>query len=229
MNPKTARTKYWTRRAAVFLGLVPAALAIACGSSGLADTGSGAKPGGDQVLPTPTQPSGDVGNPPAGLPVEVRDVVLAFTSGDAAAVGAVLTLSKVPCATPQGMGAGAPPVCPAGVADGTLVDVFPFGVCEGSYLEPNNFRQVVGDRYAGSTFYAAYQRTSSGTEAWPLGTVAVVFHAPSIAAQGTADWGFTAGIKDGKVVNVTFGCGSNPAQIVEMARDRGAWVVEPAS
>lgn len=220
----TTHLKAWSWRAAALLVLAPAVLAIACTGADRPDSGDDPLPNTGQTPPVPTQPSGPGAGdkPEPGLPVEVRDVVTAFVSGGAA-LGDVLTLSQIPCAVGvEGM--GAPPPCPAGTANGQLIAAFPFGVCEGSYLYPHNYRDFLVGRFSGSTFYAAYERTDEGTSTWPKGSVAAILTAP-----GSDNWGFTVGIENGKVVNLTFGCGATAAQIAGFANDRGPWLVEPAS
>lgn len=66
--------------------------------------------------------------------VEAVDRVLAaLDSGDQAGVAALLQFTKIKCAAnPQGL--GAPPKCPPGVADGSPVEAFLMGNCEGTWV-----------------------------------------------------------------------------------------------
>jgi hypothetical protein len=207
----TSRTlRLWSR-------LAPFAVVLALGLgllvAGCSDDEESPSTSTPQPTATPTVPSTPGGDTEVA---RIRAIAEALGSGDNARVQSVIAFKSE--------GAGAPPVCPAGVADGTKVEVFPHGVCEGSYLTRANASTVLSERLKGVTLYGAFKRKTTGTEAWPLGSEAAILN-------DTQGWAFAAGIESGKVVNVTFGCGASPGQMVTDATNRGelgAPIIPPA-
>lgn len=72
--------------------------------------------------------------------IAIVDAVLdAAAAGDERAMDGLIDYTKEACGDPSGMPPGAgPPECPSGVADGTLVEILPYIVCEGGHLRREN-------------------------------------------------------------------------------------------
>lgn len=100
---------------------------------------------------SPTAPVGFY--PPdvkTGVP-EVDKVIKAAGTKDHATLASLIKMSKVACTT-QVHGMPGQPICPAGTADGTLVEVFPTGSCEVNYL----YSKAQAEQVPGSLFTEPY-------------------------------------------------------------------------
>lgn len=91
--------------------------------------------------PSPTTTAGTAAPTGTPLPITqggtippiVAQVIGAVSSGQADAVANLVAYQQVGCTTAQG--AGGPPKCKPGDAQGTMYRVFATGVCEGEWVE----------------------------------------------------------------------------------------------
>lgn len=148
-----------------------------------------APPGIVSAIPEPaTHPRGTR----SGI-AEVDAVLSAIDGGDQDRLGGLLQFSDIRCRHVI-RDAGDLPACPDGVADGTLISVFPESFCEGSYVyegdEPAAF-----DALKASSLFAVYH----GSEFGRGSDFAVV-----LSGGGGIWW-----IKDGKIDRISHGCGAD--------------------
>lgn len=160
--------------------LTLALLATGCRGGGATPSPTAAPPSApaeasvtSTVTPTAT-PQVTPGQP---IPQVVQDVVIAGVAGDASRVAALAKYQQVACTTAQG--AGGPPKCPPGVAEGTSMRVFATGRCEGEWAE--DAAGAIGRLMARPlALYAAAQIRVPSPDpepSWPKGQYAVVFSA----------------------------------------------------
>jgi hypothetical protein len=93
----------------------------------------------------------------------VDEILDAAAAGYAPAMDDLIDYTKEACGDPSGMPPGAgPPSCPSGVADGTLVEILPYIVCEGGHLTrenaPGRLIETIG-LASGAGLYAATAST----------------------------------------------------------------------
>lgn len=148
-----------------------------------------------------SQPTSSVGYPSStrtGNP-DIDPVLAAIESGDPAQLIAVTQYMQIGCVVdPQGI--GAPPRCPSGVADGTMMDVIPGGSSEGSYQPRADYIKAPAVPGVGLKLYAVYRNPASyhSTPEWPIGQYTIVYIDPSnLMAASVA-------VADGKIVNRFF-------------------------
>jgi hypothetical protein len=152
--------------------------------------------------PTPSAPTGIM---------EVDAVIAAVESRDESALGALLAWQETACETPRGMGAGGPPACEQGEADGTVVRVLPVAGCEGYFVREAGptltaFLADAGDLH--SVIEAPnYERPEPY---WPVGDVYINFR----AVMGGEPVGTRLVVEDGRVVLVFFGCNHRPEELL---------------
>ena len=99
--------------------------------------------------------------PQTGVSV-VDAFIAAMLSGDVAALEALVDYGEIGCvAQPQGI--GSPPMCEAGVAEGTLVKVIGFSNCEGGYgTETDVLRSLEFFTSAGPRLFSVSRRSGGG-------------------------------------------------------------------
>ena len=84
-------------------------------------------------------------------------VVDAVLSGDREALRPLVQFTAIGCTT-NPYGIGGPPLCRPDEADGTIVDAFPTGSCEGYYLRPDELNTLLLSLTSrGTWLYAAYR------------------------------------------------------------------------
>jgi hypothetical protein len=93
----------------------------------------------------------------------VNAIVTALDSGDNAKVVPLVGYMQVECDSHPGPGLGPPPTCPPGVADGTPVDAFPAGGCEGVYLSPQGIAAGALRFYLGTPVQAIFRTATTST------------------------------------------------------------------
>jgi hypothetical protein len=165
-----------------------------------------ARPTATPPPPTATPPVSVPGYPAdkrTGVPA-IDKVVEAILSGDPAKAGPLLVFTPVACVAKQD-GIGAPPLCPAGVAEGTIVDAFAVGSCEGGFTvrgdEAGLIQNLAGP---GHRLYAAWEvELRDGTPGY-----AVLFGAPGQNAVPV--FAHTAYVSAAGIVTANFGCGASP-------------------
>lgn len=144
--------------------------------------------------------------------IELIDpVVNAVEAGDIPALEALLKLQPMECvATAQG--AGGPPLCRAGEAAGTTVEVLPQSQCEGFFARRDELR-FSENGVAGAKFYAVYRAVPA---LFPPGDYVVLFNRetqPGVlsALEFMVD-------TQGRVVGVYYGCGLDAAGQAQQQR-----------
>jgi hypothetical protein len=147
---------------------------------------------------------------PSGI-ASVDAAIEAVERGDVKAFIDLVLLAPEPCAPPA-QGAGGPPQCAAGEAAGTPVEVAPFASCEGYWSRMDGLRQALTplfDRPA--RLYAVYEATNERLFDRE-GDYAVIFE---VTGGPEGPLARDVVMTDEGVVGVNFGCGQNPAQMVE--------------
>lgn len=150
---------------------------------------------------------------------DVDPVLAAIESGEGEQIIAATAFSEIGCmVNPQGI--GAPPTCPEGVADGTIMQVIPGGSCEG-YLTPRaeyETNPIVPG--IGMQLYAIYRNLppDHAEKAFPSGDYTILYE----SRQG---WASRVAVSGGKIVNRLFGCGETPAQV--LSRPHGEFILPP--
>ncbi len=220
----------------LFVTLVILALSLGIAACGDDDDKATPIP---SASPTPTQPAsstptrrdGDIGPDDPAHPASTRagvaavDAVIdAVLSQDFAKLRPQLVALKLKCATQPAGGIPQPPKCPAGVSDGTVVDAFPVGGPEGSYLllseADRAFTALLGSR---PRLFAVYRVAQTSSDAiWPGGKYGVVF-------VGTGQVrGVDVRVSDDGVVNVNYGGGpTNPSTFTDRVAPAD-FIVRPA-
>jgi hypothetical protein len=104
-----------------------------------------------------------------------------------------------PCTTADGL--GGPPKCAEGQAEGTLLEVFPIGGPEGSYVTLETIDSVFAN-LAVKRLYAVYEIPSDAySDAyWPVGQYALLFE----RELNDIPMPITAHVRDGKLVRLDF-------------------------
>ena len=210
------KSKLFASAAMVALALASAAL-VACGDD--EDDGDAtpttvvnspvATPGGTE-LPEPTDTPEGAHTPTAGDTgiQAVDDAIDAALAGDDGALAEQIVLSTEACAVNTG-GAGGPPVCAQGEADGTEVQVFPTSTCEGEWNRPDvipavvdRFLQGIGEVYAIYNVPAQY---------YPPGSYSAIFTATEIDGRESVR---EIVVTDDGISGLSFGCGSTPPEFI---------------
>jgi len=171
-------------------------VALACGGSSYKATTTAAT----TVAPTATRSRSITGI------ANVDAIIAAVAAGDAPTLQRLVRYAPVACSFKQ-EGAGGPPLCRAGEADGQQIDVLAMAQCEGFYARPDEFDASRLPLVA-SRLYAVY-RTAG---AWPPGAYAMLFSVDK-PVQTNPAWEVIA--SDDGIVGVNLGCGQTPQQMVE--------------
>jgi hypothetical protein len=146
----------------------------------------------------------DLGPTPAvkvntGLP-EIDAIVAALSTGDMAQILPLVGFTPVACTVnPQGI--GAPPQCPAGVPEGTPINVFPSGACEGYYILPDQLRF---DPVGSMPLFAVVRWHPFIREGYSApGDYEILFKNTSFNPPSTT----SVFVGDGKIIRTAYGCG----------------------
>ncbi len=150
----------WVRRvgrwSAGLAAIAVLALAVACGSEGTPDSSPPTQP--PSMTPTvPTEPTSTV---PTATPTRVASpapgptgiagldtTLLLMATRDAERIFPRVIFSEVACET-NPTGAGAPPRCEPGEAQGTKVKVMPWSSCEGQHARAAQAKDLVASHIA---------------------------------------------------------------------------------
>lgn len=154
------------------------------------------------------------------IPQVVQDVVLAVVAGDPARVSSLVTYQQVACTTAQG--AGGPPKCPPGTAEGAPLRVFATGVCQGEWTADAAGAIARLMSRPLQLYAAALLRVPSPDPEpyWPKGQYAVVFSAGTPAAGSPSTVYF---ILDGSnVLRAQAACDPAPGGEAALLRTLGA-------
>ena len=204
------------------LFLVP--LAMACGGS---DSSSGvATSTSDPTANSSPSAIGTASPLPPDIPghdpstrtgnASLDAVISAIVEEDQAALLALIESYEMECVTEQ-VGIPAPPLCPEGVPEGSLVEVLPTWACpEGRFTPVDELEQLVAAATAGdSRPYAVVKRSPaspSGLE-FPGGEHVVIVAQRS--TTGVAEYDFVrAEVTGGRIVTLGVSCpGQDPSQL----------------
>lgn len=160
---------------------------------------------------TPTPTPEPTAEPVTGIP-EVDVVIAAVEAKDLDALLALVEWQETACTTETGQGAGGPPPCETGQADGTVVRVFPIAGCEGyTVRDPGGeMFEFIGEVDALHSVVEAptYERPAPW---WPVGDYYVNFSA-DLSGEPV---GLRLVIEDGKIVLIFFGCNHQPDLLLE--------------
>jgi hypothetical protein len=146
-------------------------------------------------------------------------VLEAIASRDPQAIAEHLALLETACTTADGL--GGPPKCADGMADGTIVSVFPILEAEGTFATVDNLLQVA-DSLQIAGLFGVYQVTggASPEEAyWPSGDYGVV-----LAGSGVVP-AYTLLVAQGNIVRLIYHLGSSPEEAFDAGR--GAILIPP--
>lgn len=128
---------------------------------------------------------------------------------DAKALAALSNYREMKCVA-KVEGSGAPPECPAGVAEGTLVKVLSGGQCEGFWIFPDKAVDSFARWVERFGLWAVWvQETDGGPNSRPVGTYGI--YATGQAGPGAPVVERTMFIKDGKIEALFFGCSRGPS------------------
>ena len=192
----------------ILLAALFAAIAVACGGDGEeapASTRTAATPTAATPTVEATPPPGQV---QTGIP-ELDGIVEALWSGDPEDLRPLISFSKRTCV---GFGLGLP-LCGPGQPEGTLVDSFMVGLCEGVFYGPDQIDSIV-DSLSDWRFYALYNRPAASALSYLPGVqyVAVVSHEGSSGVRSSK----SVEIADGHIVQTANGCPPpiHPEQLV---------------
>jgi hypothetical protein len=168
------------RTTLLVLSSLAVALAVGCSRGGDATPTPSATP---TATPTATASPTAIATATPSLPLAlgspipavVGQVVTAVTGRQAAPLVALVEYQQVGCTTAQG--AGGPPKCAAGQAQGTVVRRFPSGACEGEWAEDAApvISQIVtsaGGLYGVATLAP---KANDPEPYWPKGDTVVMF------------------------------------------------------
>ena len=175
---------------------------VACGDNGAPQPT--AEPT-QTILPTATDvPSGAL----TGIP-ELDAVLGALFSGDEDAIRSLVRFTPTACEK-QPAGLGSPPQCLGDEPDGTFVDVYLHGYCEGVYIRPEDMAgRYMSLATLGAALFAVYRATE---EVWPPAEfVAVYTNSSSEPAPVNAR---AVSITDGQIVGSFSGCGTTPEEYI---------------
>ncbi len=146
-------------------------------------------------------------------------VLEALASGDPAEIAARLRLLETACTTADGL--GGPPKCDEGVAEGTLVSVFPVLGAEGTFATAEEL-QLVAESLEFAGLFGVYQITTgpSPEEAyWPTGDYGVIL----AGSRGTP--AYTLLVEGGDIVRIVFHFDKTPEEAFD--NGRGVILVPP--
>lgn len=188
-------------RASMFILTVALALTAACG--GNSDRTPLASP-----TPAPPTPAPSVAAGLTGVPILDR-AIAAITANDAAALGALVTYGRTPCASTP---AGGPPICRGDESGGTLVEAVLAAQCEGFYVRRGELR-LDDLRIGTSQFYGAWRK--DGVFGLPSRYILIFERSADVPPRGAA-WALV--FDDRGIIAVDYGCAQSPA---EMAQARG--------
>jgi hypothetical protein len=140
-------------------------------------------------------------------PAELDSAIAVAESHDAAALRDLLEFVPMACTTE--LGAGGPPKCAAGEADGTEVEVFPFSTCEPEWLRDGEMLDAaLKETVAIMPALRAAFETPDGAYRGD-GDYAALFAGPDPRLDGAADRGVIVVVGDGgSVVEIQLGCGA---------------------
>ncbi|PKN81388.1 MAG: hypothetical protein CVU47_06985 [Chloroflexi bacterium HGW-Chloroflexi-9] len=160
---------------------------------------------------TPTPTAEPTAEPVTGIP-EVDVVIAAVEAKNLDALLALVEWQETACTTVTGQGAGGPPQCEAGQADGTVVRVFPIAGCEGyTVRDPGGeMFKFIGEVEALHSVVEAptYARPAPW---WPVGDYYVNFQA-DVSGEPV---GLRLVVEDGKIVLIFFGCNHQPELLLQ--------------
>lgn len=123
---------------------------------------------------------------------------------------AAIQYSQVACANMDGL--GAPPRCPEGVAEGTVMQVFPMLGSESSFAKPEEMAGVL-DRAIVKGLYAVYRVTPNpNIEPWfPEGEYAMIFERD----MNDISLPVVLRVLNGKIVRMDFSAGVSAADLLK--------------
>jgi hypothetical protein len=112
---------------------------------------------------------------------------------------ALVQYISVGCTTADGL--GGPPKCLPGEAEGTLVEVFPVGEAEGTFVRPEEIDGTL-ELLSVEGLYAVYQPVPGvdPVEYWPIGEYALIFE----RRLYNTSLPVTAFVQEGKMVRLNF-------------------------
>jgi len=112
---------------------------------------------------------------------------------------ALVQYISVGCTTADGL--GGPPKCPPGNGEGTLVEVFPVGEAEGTFVRPEEIDGTL-ELLSVEGLYAVYQPVPGvdPVEYWPVGEYALILERRLYDTSLPV----TAFVQDGKLVRLGF-------------------------
>ncbi|MCI0777299.1 MAG: hypothetical protein J4N95_03895 [Chloroflexi bacterium] len=175
---------------------------VACGDNGAPQPT--AEPT-QTILPTATDvPSGAL----TGIP-ELDAVLGALFSGDEDAIRSLVRFTPTACEK-QPAGLGSPPQCLGDEPDGTFVDVYLHGYCEGVYIRPEDMAvRYLSLATPGASIYAVYRHPE---QLWPPGEFVAVY-TDSLAEPAPVNVR-SVFITDGRIVGSFSGCGGTPEDYI---------------
>jgi hypothetical protein len=186
---------------------------VACASEGHTQSPPSVTPtiaGETPTVPTPgpsLTPTPPVGGGVTGI-AAVDAAIKAIAAKDAVALASQAVFRTDACSTAQG--AGGPPQCRTGEANGTRVEVLAAASCEGYYLRKDELTATV-NRFleANPQLYAVYKH--NGRIFLP-GEYVIIFSYSDDRLPGTQ--GRQVFVSGQGVVGLNFGCGQSPADLV---------------
>jgi hypothetical protein len=152
--------------------------------------------------------------------VELDSLLAVLGAGDSSALQERIRYQQVACATQSEV--GGPPICRGAEADGDVVEVFEYSVCEPVPLREDEVGQAL-TVLSGASIYAVYATPAQADLDPPAEQVVVITDA-SNEAQGLAWELFVEG---GDIVALRFSCALFPQELIDQ-RTYGEAIVPPA-
>jgi hypothetical protein len=193
-----------------------------------------ATPTGQPSDTTTATRTADVGSPTEGDGTgndDLDEVIASVLEGDMGAL--VERAQPVTLACTTAPGAGGPPQCETGEMQGTMVEVFPFGSCQGEYVRQEDL-QGLFDRELGATsplLYAVFELEDEGTADFPRGDYGLLFETDATGGPAGMRHGIIVGAsEDGDIISLWRGCQATPEALFDSQRDPdGEVLVSPGS
>ena len=141
---------------------------------------------------------------------ELGPIMKAIFSGSITDQLAVFQYTKVGCTNRDGL--GGPPKCPEGVAEGTIMEVFPVLGSEGSFTAPEDMENLLTNTLL-KGLYAVHRVTPGPNDEpyYPVGEYAMLFERDI----NDVSLPIILRVLDGKVVRMDFRFGVTPEDILK--------------
>jgi hypothetical protein len=187
---------------------------IACGGD---DDNGGTTP--TATIPAASPTPGDPAPAPTATPGDdniaiLHTIVSAVARGDRAALDELVALQSLPCTTAQG--AGGPPKCEPGEADGTVVDVLALSSCEGGWVRASQVPATMAQLFDGITSVHSTWRATD--RVYPEGgdyAVLLTGMPDPMPGQPRREVVRQLVVTEENIIGVNLGCGATAQELID--------------